>query len=125
MPASDSYHDSLIESLKDPYYAAVYLETHLEGDEYEFEPELLKLALSHVLEALGSQILTPEQMIIQIKQLEELMEKPALEGINYLASLLQSLGLKLTVTVAPEMPAINHQNEAVNSVEQSSQLWVR
>ena len=37
MPVSDSYHDSLIESLKDSHYAAVYLETHLEGDEYEFE----------------------------------------------------------------------------------------
>ena len=39
MPVSDSYHDSLIESLKDPHYAAVYLETHLEGDEYRFESE--------------------------------------------------------------------------------------
>jgi hypothetical protein len=65
MPISDSYHDSLIESLKDPHYAAVYLETHLEGDEYEFESELLRLAFNHVLEALRPQNLTPEQIKIQ------------------------------------------------------------
>ena len=40
MPVSDSYYDSLIESLKDPHYAAIYLETHLEGDEYGFEYQL-------------------------------------------------------------------------------------
>ncbi|MGH2416102.1 MAG: DNA-binding protein [Microcystaceae cyanobacterium] len=117
MPVSDSYHDSLIESLKAPHYAAVYLETHLEGDEYEFEPELLKLAFSHVLEALGSQILTPEQMTIQIKQLEELMQKPGKEAIHHLELWLKSLGLKLTITVAPEIQEINNQNDVVNSVE--------
>lgn len=99
MPNSDSYHDSLIESLKDSHYAAIYLETHLEGDEYEFEPELLKLALSHVLEALGSEIMTPEQMKIKVEKLEKLMTKSAPEAINDLASLLKSLGLKLTVKV--------------------------
>ena len=117
MPVSDSYHDSLIESLKDPHYAAVYLDTHLEEDEYGFEPELLKLALSHVLEALGSQFLTPEQMIIQIKQLVELMKKPGREAIHHLELWLKSLGLKLTVTVATERREIDHQNDVVNPVE--------
>ena len=86
MPISDSYHDSLIESLKDPDYAAIYLATHLEGDEYEFEPKLLKLALNHLLEALGSQILTPEQVKCSARQIEELMEKPGKEAIHSVIS---------------------------------------
>ena len=117
MPTSDSYHDSLIESLKDPYYAAIYLETHLEGDEYEFEPELLKLAFSHVLEALGSHLLTPEQVKCNARQIEELMEKPGKEAINGLQFWLKSLGLKLTVTVDPEISDANNQQEAVNQLE--------
>ena len=117
MPTSDSYHDSLIESLKDPYYAAIYLETHLEGDEYEFEPELLKLALSHVSEALGSQLLTPEQIKCNAVQLEELMEKPGKEAIHGLQSWLKSLGLKLTVTVDSEISNPNNQQEVVNQLE--------
>ncbi|MCA2552900.1 MAG: hypothetical protein IM466_03910 [Microcystis sp. M04BS1] len=117
MPVSDSYHDSLIESLKDSHYAAVYLETHLEGDEYGFESELLRLAFNHVLEALGPQNLTPEQIKIQAQQLEEIMQKPAPEAINQLTSWLQALGLKLTIKIAPKMPEINHENDAVSSIK--------
>ena len=50
--ASDSYQDYLISRLQDPHYAAIYLETHLE--EEILEPELLKLALQNVLQALGA-----------------------------------------------------------------------
>ena len=117
MPVSDSYHDSLIESLKDSHDAAIYLETHLEGDEYGFESELLRLAFNHVLEALGPQNLTPEQMKIQAQQLEELMQKPAPEAMNQLTSWLQALGLKLTIKIAPKMPEINHENDAVGSIK--------
>ncbi|MEA5533343.1 hypothetical protein [Crocosphaera sp. XPORK-15E] len=116
MPTSDSYHDSLIESLKDSHYAAVYLETHLETEEHEFEPELLKLALTHVLEALGSQVLTPEQMTIQVKNLEQLMKKSPPEAINDLAYLLKSLGLKLTVKVDPQIQE-NNQTYPINQVK--------
>ncbi|HAG82036.1 MAG TPA: hypothetical protein DCL61_12925 [Cyanobacteria bacterium UBA12227] len=43
MPKSLPYHDFLISHLKDPNYAAVYLETHFELDEGEEpEPELLR-----------------------------------------------------------------------------------
>ena len=45
------------------------------------------------------------------------MQKPAPEAMNQLTSWLQALGLKLTITVAPQMPEINHQNDAVSSIE--------
>ncbi len=54
MPKSLPYHDFLIARLKNPIYAAVYLETHFELDEAE-EPDeaLLKQSLGDVAEALG------------------------------------------------------------------------
>jgi putative component of toxin-antitoxin plasmid stabilization module len=60
MPTSDSYYNYLIESLrKEPELAAAYITATLE--EQDPEPELLKMALSNVAEALGEQNLTPEQ----------------------------------------------------------------
>ena len=41
MPKSLPYHDFLIARLKDPSYAAVYLETHFELDEGEEPDEAL------------------------------------------------------------------------------------
>ncbi|WP_287707868.1 MULTISPECIES: hypothetical protein [unclassified Microcystis] len=38
MSKSISYHPFLLDNLKDPNYAALYLETHLEEDEFEFDP---------------------------------------------------------------------------------------
>lgn len=108
MPTSDSYHNALIESLKDPKYAAVYLETHLEEDEDEFDPELLKLAFSHVLEALGEANLTPEQAKLHYEKLNELFAQRGIDAIYGLTTLLNLLGLKLTVTVA-EKSRINNQ----------------
>ncbi len=48
-PISDSYHDYLIVSLKDPEEAAVYLEVALE--EGSDQPQLLKKVISNILEA--------------------------------------------------------------------------
>lgn len=45
-PTSDSYQDYLISRLKDPTYAALYLETHVEEDE-DNEPELLRQAFDN------------------------------------------------------------------------------
>lgn len=62
MPRSWPCHDFLIARLKDPCYAAVYLETHFELDEGE-EPDeaLIGLALSYATEALGQAKMTPEE----------------------------------------------------------------
>jgi len=47
-PTRDRYQDYLISWLKDPAYAALYLETHMEEDE-DNEPELLRQAFDNVL----------------------------------------------------------------------------
>ncbi len=114
MSTNDSYRDSLIESLQDPDYASLYLESHLEGDEYGFDSELFALALNQTLEALGSQKLSPEQMQIQAQALGKILEKPAPEALNQLNAWLKALGLKFTVAVASDPLAINPPKSPVS-----------
>jgi DNA-binding phage protein len=91
--ASIDYHPSQIARLKDPEYAAVYLETHLEDHEpMDLETDLLNLALSNVAEAIA-----PDQTYAIA--LETILQKQGAAAIYDLADWLKGLGLKLTVTV--------------------------
>jgi hypothetical protein len=93
--ASVDYHSYHIDQLKEPEYAAVYLDVHIEDHEpLDVETNLLKLALSNVAEALA-----PEQLAIYNANLELIMQKQGAEAIYDLADWLKGLGLKLTVTV--------------------------
>ncbi|HAG82035.1 MAG TPA: transcriptional regulator [Cyanobacteria bacterium UBA12227] len=96
MPKSVSYHEHRIKFLKNPEAAAAYIEAILE--EKDPEPELLRLALSHVAEALTS----PEQTKQHLEKLDELLSKPGSEAIYGLGTWLNALGLKLTVTVSDQ-----------------------
>ena len=96
--ASDDYHPYHIDRLKDPEYAAVYLEVHLEEHEpLDIETNLLKLAFSNVAEALA-----PEQLATHTETIEIILQKQGAEAIYGLADWLKELGLKLTVTVDKE-----------------------
>ncbi|MBD2773105.1 transcriptional regulator [Iningainema sp. BLCCT55] len=108
MPTSDSYHDYLIESLKKkPELAAAYITATFE--EKDPEPELLKMALSHVAIALAEQNMTPEQAKQHLEKLDELLSQKGSEAIYNLSNWLNALGLKLTVTVAQaEIAILNH-----------------
>lgn len=115
MPKSLPYQEFLISRLKDPSYAASYLETHFELEENEKpEPELLQLALNNIVEALGELNLTPEQVKQHYEKLDELLSKPGNEAIYSLGNWLKALGLKLTVTVR-ENGNNQTQNTASNS----------
>ena len=97
-PTSDSYQDYLISRLKDPTYAALYLETHLEEEE-DNEPELLRLALDNVLQALSSSTMSFDQAELHRQKLDEILSQPGSLAIYGLAIWLNELGLKLTVNV--------------------------
>ncbi len=97
-PTSDSYQDYLISRLKDPAYAALYLETHMEEEE-DNEPELLRLALDNVFQALSSSKMTFDQVELHRQKLDEILSQPGSSAIYGLASWLNELGLKLTVNV--------------------------
>ena len=115
MPTSDSYHDYLISSLKDPNYAALYLETHFELDEDEdIDPELLRLGLSNVAEALSEGKMTSEEAKQHLKNLDKLLSEKGSYVIYKLGEWLGILGLKLTVTVA-EKEKDNVENSVIAS----------
>ena len=97
MPAKDSYHDYLIESLKDACHAAMYLEACLE--ETDPEPELLRQVLLNLAEALGQ----PSSHT----QLDTVFLSQGSEVIYGLVNWLSQLGLKLSITVQePISPVI-------------------
>jgi DNA-binding phage protein len=95
-----SYHDFLIESLKDPEEAAGYLEAIME--EKDPEPLLLKQALANVAEALGEGKLSQEQLNQHLEALEQLLSIEGSQEIYLLGLWLNTFGLKLTVTVKTE-----------------------
>ncbi|MCL1463016.1 DNA-binding protein [Argonema galeatum] len=115
MPTSDSYHDYLISRLKDPNYAALYLETHFELDEDEdIDPELLRLGLSNVAAALSEGKMTSEEAKQHLEKLDELLSQKGSYVIYNLGVWLNALGLKLTVTVA-EKEKDNVENSVIAS----------
>ncbi|GAA6618808.1 DNA-binding protein [Scytonema sp. NUACC26] len=119
MSKSLPYHDFLISNLKDPNYAALYLETHMElEEEEELDPRLLRLALSHVAEALGEQHMTPEQAKLHLEKLDELLSQTGSEAIYNLGNWLNALGLKLTVSVAPKV------DNSLKNITSSSEISV-
>lgn len=93
---SDSYHEYLIESLKDPEEAAGYIEVVLE--EGKNEPFLLRKVLRNVVEAYASKNHFSESAKQQHQKLEQiLLESDGVE-IYTLVSFLDELGLRLAVT---------------------------
>ena len=99
-PTSDSYHDYLIKSLRDPEEAAAYIEAILE--EIDPEPELLGKALGNVAEALGKAGASANATNLYEKQLSQILSLTGSQTVYSLANWLNELGLKLTVTVAEQ-----------------------
>ncbi len=86
-----THEDFLIESLKDPEEAAAYVTAILE--EEKPEPELLPLCLDHVAIALGCD--GDRQWV------KDFGASDKSQAVYELAAWLDSLGLRLTVTVKP------------------------
>ncbi len=95
MSKSTSYHEKLIQDLKNPLEAAAYIEVVLEED----DPKMLSKAVKNVIEAHGG----IDQLSAQIKELynkldQMLSDKGEIEFYS-LNSLLDALGLHLAVIV--------------------------
>ena len=93
VPTSRDYQEYLVNSLKDPERAAGYIAAILE--ESDPEPELLASALDDVAIALGGEGDRHRQWV---KDFGASDKSPS---VYELAAWLDSLGLKLTVTVKP------------------------
>ncbi len=97
MPKSISYHTELIESLKEPSEAAVYLEVVLE----EGDPKMIQKAFSNVIEARRGFNFVSEDVYENFTRFDLKLKETGEIEFNLLRTLLESLGLKVGVTVRP------------------------
>lgn len=92
MPTSRSYHDYLIESLKDPEEAAAYLDAILEDGNLDE----LKLALNNVAEAY-SDASDNTQSALNTNEIEPNSSKQPHLDLDSLLQVLDKLGFRLSV----------------------------
>ncbi len=95
IPTSDSWLDSLIESLKDPEEAAGYIEAILE--EKEPEPELLRAALKDVVEARVQMNNLSEQAKLRYEKLDKMLLETGGAEIYNLVEFLDALGFRIAI----------------------------
>jgi DNA-binding phage protein len=114
MPTSDSYYESLIESLKDAEHAGGFIEAILE--EKDPEPALLRNAIRKVIEAR----IRMNALSGSAKEVHEKLDKMLTESggseIYRLVELLEALGFKLEITIANiELPTDAESTDFVES----------
>ena len=101
MKPAISYHDSLIENLKDPCEAAAYLNAALEnGDGKAF-----LLALRNVLEAQGGMTKVSRRTKINRVSLYKMLSKGGNPEFESILSLLKAAGIKFQIAVGKRFNA--------------------
>lgn len=101
MPTHRSYQSYLVQSLEDPAEAAAYLDAVLEDGDFEH----ILLALKHVAEARKEVATRSGQLDTNWDICDRLIAQGEVPGFPLIANLLNSLGLKLSVTVQGEQAA--------------------
>jgi DNA-binding phage protein len=114
MPTSDSYYESLIESLKDAEHSGGFIGAILE--EKDPEPALLRNAIRKVIEAR----IRMNALSDSAKEVHEKLDKMLTESggseIYSLVELLEALGFKIEITIADlELPAESQSTTFVES----------
>ncbi|MEG5120004.1 transcriptional regulator [Microcoleus sp. A2-C2] len=114
MPTSDSYYESLIESLKDAEHAAGFIGAMLE--EKDPEPALLRNAIRKVIEARVRMNDISELAKEHHEKIDQMLTETGGAEIYSLVELLEALGFKLEITVADiELPAESESTTFVES----------
>lgn len=93
MPRSVSYHEQLIQDLKNPLEAAAYIEVALE----ENEPKFISKALKNVVEAQGGIEELSSSAKLAYEKLDKSLKENAQVEYHALNTLLKELGLYLSV----------------------------
>lgn len=93
IPASDSYYEYLISSLKDPEESAMYIEVTLE----EGDPKLLNLAIGNVVEAHQKMNNLSEETKLQYQKLKQMLLSDENSEIYTFVALLNEMGFRLEV----------------------------
>ena len=95
MPTSDSYRESLIESLKDAEHAAGFIGAILE--EKDPEPALLRNAIRKVIEAKIRMNALSDLAKEHHEKLDKMLTESGGSEIYSLVELLEALGFKLEI----------------------------
>lgn len=101
MPTHKSYHSYLVKSLEDPAEAAAYLDAVLEDGDFDH----ILLALKNVSEARKGLVTTSGNSDPNWDACYQLISQGDIPGFPLIAKLLNSLGLKLSVTVREDQAA--------------------
>lgn len=96
---TESYRESLLESLKDPDEAAHYLNACLEDD----DPRVLLMALRDVADARGGIRTLSRNTRLNRESLYRMLSRSGNPSLDSLATVLNAVGLRLSVqTAAPK-----------------------
>ena len=117
MPTSDSYRDSLIESLKDAEHAAGFIGAILA--EKDPEPALLRNAIRKVIEARIRMNALSESAKEHHEKLDKMLTESAASEIYCLVALLEALGFKLEITVADTELSADSESTEIGESELS------
>jgi DNA-binding phage protein len=97
MPTSDSWHDALIESLKNPERAAGNIEVVLELEEKDPQPDMLRLTLKDVIEARVRLNNLSEEAKRSYEKLDKILLETGGSEIYSLVELLDALGFRIAI----------------------------
>ncbi len=103
-----TYQEDLIEALKDPREAAAYLNAAME----EGDRELFLLALRNVAEAHGGMSAVSEKAKLNRESLYRMLSKKGNPEIKSILTLLNSMGLRLTVEPKGGLPKASKVRKA-------------
>ena len=97
MPTGDSWHDALIESLKNPERAAGNIEVVLELEEKDPQPDMLRLTLKDVIEARVRLNNLSEEAKRSYEKLDKILLETKGDAIYGLVELLDTLGFRIAI----------------------------
>lgn len=94
---SDSFHSYLIESLRNPKKAFLYLQVALEEYEQDQDPEAFLLALRNVAEAHGGLTTLAKKIAMNRQHLYRALSSKGNPTLLTLDAILHGLGFRLTI----------------------------
>ncbi len=97
MKKSRSFEEYLIEKLKDPEYARIYLETALEAYEKDRDSEAFLLALRDVAEAQGGLGKLAEKTQLNRAGVYKALSEQGNPRLDTMEKILHSLGFRLSI----------------------------
>ncbi len=101
LACSVSFHDDLIESLKDPEEAAVYLQVALDEYQQDGDIEFFMKALRNVAEANGGVGQLAKKTNSNRQNLYHILSRKGNPTLNTLTNILSGLGLQLSISALP------------------------